>query len=65
MRTLIPPPVPTGTIKSFGPTGPKYEVGKPLHQLDNGDWAVSITLVETGEQAEYRLTGITDDPVAN
>jgi hypothetical protein len=65
MHTLTPPPVPTGTIKSFGPNGPKYEVGEALRPLANGDWAVAIVLVESGEHAEYRLTGINDDPVAN
>ena len=59
-----PPPVPVGEIKSFGPFGPKYEVGRALHQLDDGDWMVEITLVESGEQAEYRLTHLSDDPAA-
>ena len=59
-----PPPVPVGEIKSFGPFGPKYEVGRALHQLDDGDWMVEITLVESGEQAEYRLTQLNDDPAA-
>jgi hypothetical protein len=56
------PAVPTGTIKSFGAFGPKYEVGKPLRQLDDGDWMVEVVLVETGENAEYRLTHVNDDP---
>ena len=60
----IPPPVPVGEIKSFGPFGPKYEVGRALHQLDDGDWMVEITLVESGEKAEYRLTHLSDDPEA-
>ena len=59
-----PPPVPVGEIKSFGPFGPKYEVGPALHQLDDGDWMVEITLVESGEKAEYRLTHLNDDPEA-
>ena len=59
-----PPSVPVGEIKSFGPFGPKYEVGRALHQLDDGDWMVEITLVESGEKAEYRLTHLSDDPEA-
>lgn len=59
------PPIPTGMIKSFGAFGPKYEVGKPLRQLDDGDWMVEVKMVETGESAEYRLTHVYDDPEAH
>jgi hypothetical protein len=58
------PFVPTNAIKSFGPVGPKYEVGRPLRQLADGDWMVEILLVETGEKTEYRLSHILDDPQA-
>jgi hypothetical protein len=58
------PPVPTGKIKTFGPLGPKYQIGQALRQLDNGDWMVEITMVETGEIAEYRLSHLSDDPDA-
>jgi Family of unknown function (DUF5397) len=60
-----PPSVPTGKIKSFGLFGPKYEVGKALRQLDDGDWIIEVTMVETGEKAEYRLTRLYDDPEAH
>ena len=59
-----PPPVPVGEIKSFGPFGPKYEVGQALDPLDDGDWWVEITLIETGEKARHRLTHLNDDPAA-
>jgi hypothetical protein len=59
-----PPPVPVGKIKSFGPFGPQYEVGPALHPLDDGDWMIEITMIETGEKAEYRLTRLIDDPEA-
>jgi len=65
MQTIMTPPsVPVGNIKSFGALGPKYEVGQPLRQLDDGDWMVEVVLVETGEKAEYRLTHVNDDPKA-
>lgn len=65
MQTFVaPPPTPIGKIKTFGPCGPKYEVGQPLRQLENGDWMVEVTLVETGEKTEYRLARLTDDPEA-
>ena len=60
----MPPSVPVGEIKSFGPFGPKYEVGRALEQLDDGDWWVEITLVESGEKARHRLTQLNDDPKA-
>ncbi len=58
------PRVPVGLIKTFGPFGPKYEVGEPLFPLDDGDWLVGITLVESGEKAEYRWSRLADDPEA-
>ena len=51
-------------IKTFGPVGPPYEVGEPLRQLDDGDWLVQVTIVQTGELAEYRLSRIVGDPDA-
>ena len=59
------PRTPVGKIKSFGPCGPKYEVGHALRQLADGDWMVEVTMVETGEKAEYRWTHLTDDPEAH
>jgi len=61
---VAPPSVPVGQIKRFGPLGPMYEVGQAVRQLDDGDWLVDITLVESGEKAEYRLTRLRDDPEA-
>lgn len=58
------PDVPVGKIKSFGPFGPKYEVGQPLRPVNEDDWVVEVTLVESGEKAEYRLSDILDDPEA-
>ena len=62
LATIETPSVPFGKIKCFGPFGPKYEVGQVLRQLDDGDWMVEITMVETGEKTEYRWTRLTDDP---
>lgn len=62
---LAPPLVPVGRINSFGPLGPKYEVGQALRQLDDGDWLVQVTLIETGEQTPYRLIRLNADPQAH
>ena len=65
MKHLIEPPfIPVGRIKTFGEVGPKYEVGQPIRQMENGDWLVEITVVESGEKVEYRLSSIQDDPDA-
>jgi hypothetical protein len=33
--------------------------------LSDGDWMIEITLVETSEKTEYRLTRLSDDPEAH
>jgi len=63
-EAVLPPPIPTGKIKTFGPVGEEYEVGPAIRQADDGDWLVAIKMIKTGETAEYRLTHILDDPEA-
>jgi hypothetical protein len=63
-EVIAPPTIPVGKIKSFGAFGPKYEVGRTLSPLEDGDWLVEVKMVETGETAEYRLTHLLDDPEA-
>ncbi len=58
------PPVPTGAFKSFGPHGPKYQVGRLLRPLAGGDWMVEVVLIESGERTEYSLAHLMDDPDA-
>lgn len=62
---VAPPAVPVGKIKSFGLLGPQYEVGQALNSLDDGDWMVEVTLVETGEKVAYRWTRLRNDPDAH
>jgi hypothetical protein len=59
-----PPATPVGKIKSFGVFGPKYEVGDIIRSLDDGDWLITIKLVESGETAEYRHSHMLADPEA-
>jgi len=40
------------------------EVGPLLRLLDDGDWMVEITMVASGEKAEYRRSRAMDDPDA-
>ncbi len=62
---IAPPAVPIGRIKSFGPYGPKYEVGHALRQLDDCDWMIEITMIESGDKAEYRWSRLNNDPDAH
>ena len=59
-----PPHIPLGHIKSFGPIGPKYEVGQLIRPLDDGDWLVEVTMIETGKKEAYRWTQMKNDPEA-
>jgi hypothetical protein len=61
---IAPPAIPVGMIKSFGPFGPKYKVGHAIRPLDDGDWMIEVTMIETGETAEYRWTHLVDDTEA-
>lgn len=58
------PHVPTGAFKTIGERGPKYEVGDLLYMDLHGDWMVKITLLESGEETEYDLSSILEDPEA-
>jgi hypothetical protein len=62
---IAPSVIPVGKIKSFGPFGPKYQVGQAIRQLDDGDWMIEVTMIETGEKAEYRWVHLSDDPEAH
>ncbi|MDP2804565.1 MAG: DUF5397 family protein [Gallionellaceae bacterium] len=54
-----------GKVKSFGVFGPKYEVGNPVRQLEDGDWMMHIKLLESGEETEYRFSHLENDPEAH
>jgi Family of unknown function (DUF5397) len=61
---LAQPHIPVGQFKSFGAFGPQYQVGQALRPTQGGDWLVEVTMVETGETAEYSLIHLSNDPVA-
>ena len=54
-----------GTFRRFGPVGPVYEVAGVIAELDDGDTLMKVTLVESGEEVEYRYTDILEDPKAD
>lgn len=56
--------IPTGSIRTFGADGIMYIVGDAAEELSDGDWLVNIELPESGEQTQYRLSHIIQDPKA-
>lgn len=50
--------------KALGPFGPAYEIVRVLRDLPDGDKMLLIRVVETNEEAEYKLSDATDDPEA-
>jgi len=51
-----------GTWRRFGQVGPVYEVIAEGPALPNGDRVMRVRVIETGEEVDYRLTEILDDP---
>jgi len=51
-----------GTRWRFGPVGAVYQVIAEGDALPNGDRLMRVRVVETGEEVDYRLTNILDDP---
>jgi hypothetical protein len=51
-----------GTWRRFGAVGPVYEIIGQDRELANGDWLMRIRVLESGEEVDYKLTDILDDP---
>lgn len=51
-----------GTWRRFGLSGPVYEIIAEGKKLPAGDETLRIRVVETGEELDYRLADILDDP---
>jgi hypothetical protein len=61
--TLLPPPDRLiGSVRRFGPFGPLYEVIGLGRALPDGDHAMRVRVVETGEELDYRWSEILADP---
>lgn len=59
---MIAPEQLVGTWRRFGPVGPVYQIVTAGRPLPDGDRMMRIRVVETGEEADYRLRDILDDP---
>lgn len=51
-----------GTWRRFGLVGPVYQVIGEGDKLPDGDRLMRVRVIETGEEVDYRLTNILDDP---
>ena len=51
-----------GTWRRFGAVGPVYEIIGTGAALPGGDHLIRIRVVESGEELDYRLAEILDDP---
>lgn len=66
--TVTPPGLPlhvadlVGTWRRFGIAGPVYEIIGAGREIGGGDRLMRIRVVETGEELDYRLIEVLDDP---
>jgi len=51
-----------GTWRRFGSLGPLYEILKAGATLPGGDQLMRVRVVESGEELDYKLNDILDDP---
>ena len=51
-----------GTWRRFGSLGPLYEIIHAGKTLADGDRVMRVRVVESGEEVDYNLTSILDDP---
>ena len=59
---MIQPERLVGTWRRFGVVGPAYEIVKTGEELPNGDRMMRVRVLESGEEVDYKLTDILDDP---
>ena len=58
----IEPQTLIGTWRRFGMFGPVYEIVAEGEKLPTGDDMLRVRVVETGEELDYKLADILDDP---
>lgn len=51
-----------GSLRRFGPAGPPYEVVGPAAPSPSGEAQMRIHLLESGEEVDYLLSDILNDP---
>lgn len=58
----IEPQALIGTWRRFGVAGPVYEIVSEGKTLPTGDETLRIRVVETGEELDYKLADVLEDP---
>ncbi len=53
-----------GSFRRFGESGPVYRILGKQEELPDGEVMLRVQVVETGEEASYRLSRAIEDPVA-
>lgn len=51
-----------GTWRRFGLSGVVYEIVGEGNPLPDGDRMMRVRVIESGEEVDYKLTDILDDP---
>ena len=51
-----------GTWRRFGSDGPVYEIVGWGRRLPTGEPSMAVRVLETGEEVDYRLVDLLDDP---
>lgn len=58
----IEPQALIGTWRRFGVAGPVYEIVSEGKPLPTGDETLRVRVVETGEELDYKLIDVLEDP---
>jgi len=61
VKSALPPGL-IGTWRRFGAFGPVYEVVGAGAKRGDGERMARVRVVETGEELDYRLAELLDDP---
>lgn len=64
-RISIPLDDLVGTFRTFGPRGPTYEIVSIPEGQSGANVVALIRVVESGEELEYSIKEIMDDPIAD
>ena len=59
---MLQPEQLVGTWRRFGDLGPVYEIIGVGKELPDGDRLMRVLVVESGEEADYSLHHILEDP---
>ncbi len=59
---MLQPEQLVGTWRRFGVVGPVYEIVQAGRELPDGDRMMRVRVLESGEEVDYKLTDLLEDP---